>query len=195
MPRYSLHPVYEHAAAIARNLEAKTGRDIDEWIRLVEVEGPGTEKERVAWLKATHGLGSVQAAVVAEYAEGRGRPEQYDPEALVDAQYPDRKAALRPVFSRLLEIGLGLGEDVRACPCATFVPLYRSRVFAQIKPTTNSRIDLGLALGDAPFGGRLIDTGGAVKRDRITHRIALSSVEEIDAEVKEWLRDAYRRDS
>jgi Domain of unknown function (DUF5655) len=39
--------------------------------------------------------------------------------------------------------------------------------------------------------GRLIDTGGFAKKDRITHRIPISSVKEIDDEVKRLLKIAY----
>jgi hypothetical protein len=70
-----------------------------------------------------------------------------------------------------------------------------NHVFAQIKPTTRTRIDLGLALGDTPATGRLIDTGGFEKKDRITHRIPITSPAEIDDEVKRWLKTAYDRDA
>ena len=83
---------------------------------------------------------------------------------------------------------MALGRDVKVCPCKTMVPFYRRHVFAQIKPSTTTRIDLGLALEDTPVPERLIDTGGLAKKDRITHRIAISSPAEIDAEVKHWLR-------
>jgi Domain of unknown function (DUF5655) len=90
-----------------------------------------------------------------------------------------------------------MGADVKAWPCKTMVPLYREHVFAQIKPTTNTRIDLGFAL--AHYKGRLpkrvIDTGGLSKKDRITHRIPIESVEEIDTEVKKWLKTAYELDA
>jgi len=89
-----------------------------------------------------------------------------------------------------------LGSDVKACPCKTIVPLYREHVFAQIRPTTNTRIDLGLAL--THFKGKLpklvVDTGGLAKKDRITHRIELKSTEAVDDAVKEWLKTAYRLD-
>ena len=88
-----------------------------------------------------------------------------------------------------------MGNDVKACPCQTIVPLYRKHVFAQIKPTTTKRIDLGFALGARPAEGRLIDTGGYAKKDRITHRIPISSLQEIDDEVKHWLKVAYNRDA
>jgi hypothetical protein len=67
----------------------------------------------------------------------------------------------------------------------------------QIKPTTNMRIDLGFAL--ARYKGKLpkrvIDTGGLAIKDRVTHRMELPSVVEIDAEVKEWLKMAYELDA
>jgi hypothetical protein len=76
------------------------------------------------------------------------------------------------------------------------VPLYRNHVFAQIKPTTNTRVDFGLALthykGKLPK--RLVDTGGLAKKDRITHRIEISSTAQIDDEVKKWLKTAYDLD-
>ena len=60
--------------------------------------------------------------------------------------------------------------------------------------TTQTRIDLGFALGARPAEGRLIDTGGFAKKDRITHRIPISSLAEIDDEVKHWLRTAFEED-
>jgi len=104
------------------------------------------------------------------------------------------KAALRPLYDELLQLGLGLGKDVKACPCQTIVPLYRNHVFAQIKPATRTRIDLGFALGARKAEGRLLDTGGYAKKDRITHRIPLESVADIDNEVKRWLKIAYEED-
>ena len=109
--------------------------------------------------------------------------------------FSGKKAVLRAIYEELLAAGKSLGDDVRACPCETIVPLYRTHVFAQIKPTTNTRVDLGLALGDTPAGGRLIDTGGLAKKDRITRRVPISAPDEIDDEVLGWLRVAYDRDA
>jgi hypothetical protein len=115
----------------------------------------------------------------------------------VEEQYAGPKEKLRPIYDRLLELGKKTRGDVKACPCKTIVPLYRNHVFAQIKPTTNSRVDLGFAL--AKFKGklfkRLVDTGGLAKKDRITHRIEITSVSEIDEDVKKWLKTAYELDA
>lgn len=190
---YSLHPGYAMEASTIANLPKKTGKSLDEWIEIVRRDGPDGEKEAAAWLKREHGLGTFQSEWIAVRLAGRSPADEYRPEELVEALFSGAKAHLRPLYEKLLSIGMALGPDVKACPCATMVPLYRKHVFAQIKPTTNSRIDLGFALGDRKVEGNLIDTGGFVKKDRITHRIPISSVDEIDDETLRWLRAAYER--
>jgi hypothetical protein len=198
---YSVHPGVAMVQKWVAELPEKTGRSLAQWIKLVQQDGPTTEKERRAWLKTNHGLGTNTAWWIAERAEGKGL-EDGDPvaylkaaEGYVETMFAGAKAGLRPIYDRLLQIALGLGNDVKACPCKTIVPLYRNHVFAQLKATTRTRIDLGLALKDTPAKGRLIDTGGQAKNDRITHRIPVSSVGEIDADLVGWLRTAYDRDA
>jgi hypothetical protein len=184
-------------------LKEKTGRSMEDWIALVKKEGPKEEKSRREWLKTKHKLGTNSASWIAERAEGKGwegdTPEAYWKAAVqyVEGQYAGPKEKLRPIYEELLKLGKSLGDDVKACPCKTIVPLYREHVFAQIKPTTNVRIDLGLALthfkGKLPK--RIIDTGGLSEKDRITHRIGLTSVGEIDGEMKKWLKRAYDLDN
>src|SRR4029079_8797877 len=153
------------------------------------------------WLKKEHGLGTNYAGSLVEMAEGKGT-EHNDPdsylraaESYVEKMFSGPKGALRPIYDALLKLGLSAGKDVKACPCQTIVPLYRKHVFAQINPTTQTRVDLGFALGDMKATGRLIDTGGFAKKDRITHRIPITSVKDIDDEVKRWLKMAYDRDA
>ncbi len=42
--------------------------------------------------------------------------------------------------------------------------------------------------------GRLLETGGFATKDRITHRFAITSVDQVDAEVGQWLETACRMD-
>jgi len=197
---YGVHPGVLMTQKWVETLKEKTGRSLDEWLKLLKKSGPPTEKERREWLKSDHGLGTNTAWWLAERAEGKGE-ETSDPDAYLRAaeKYVEdmyaAKAGLRPAYEALLKIGLGMGKDVKACPCQTIVPLYRNHVFAQIKPTTKTRIDMGFALGARKAEGRLIDTGGYAKKDRITHRIPICSVGEIDDEVKKWMRAAYEADA
>ena len=180
-------------------LKQRTGQTLEEWIQLVQKKGPATEKERRAWLKAEHSMGMNYAGWIAEHSVGKGddgNPETYlkQAEEFVENMYSGAKEPLRPIYEELLALGRRLGNDVKVCPCKTMVPLYRKYVFAQIKPTTRTRIDLGLALKDTKVPKRLIDTGGLAKKDRITHRIEITSVKDIDADVKRWLKVAYEMD-
>src|SRR5262249_39276794 len=122
-------------------LKDKTGRSVDEWVKLIRKSGPPTEKERREWLKQEHGLGTNSAWWLAERAEGKGgeedTPEAYlrAAEGYVEKMFAGPKGELRPIYDALLKLGLSMGKDTKACPCTTIVPLYRNHVFAQIKPT------------------------------------------------------------
>ena len=198
---YDVHPGVAMVQSWVASLPEKTGRTLEEWLGLVREEGPATEKERRDWLKKRHGLGTNAAWWIAERAEGKGL-EDGDPEAYlraaagyVEAMFAGPRAGLRPLYDELLAVGLGIGPEAKACPCKTIVPLYRNHVFAEIKPATRTRIDLGFALKDTPVTGRLIDTGGFEKKNRITHRIPITSPADIDGEVKRWLKKAYDMDA
>ena len=205
MPRrrslYSVHPSIAMMQNWIDDLPKKSGRSLEQWLALVKKSGPKGEAARAAWLKTEHGLGTNAAAWVAARAEGK-RTEDEDPHeylkvavAHVEAQYAGKKAALRPIYDALLELGLSIATDVRACPCKTMVPLFRHHVIAEIKPSTLTRVDFGLALRDTKTPARLIDTGGFAKKDRITHRFAITSLADVDGEVEKWLRKAYALDA
>ena len=199
---YGVHPGVAMLQKWITELKPKTGRSLGEWIALVKEEGPKAEAQRRDWLKTKHKLGTNGAWWIAARVDGKGSEEDSPEKYLavvptyVEEQYAGKKEALRPIYEKVLQLAAELGVDVKACPCKTIVPLYRNHVFAQIKPTTNTRLDLGLALtqykGRLPK--RLVDTGGLSKKDRITHRIELKFASEIDQEVEKWLKTAYDSD-
>ena len=198
---YSVHPGVLMTQKWVGELKQKTGRTLEEWLKEIEKSGPKTGEERRQWLKDEFKLGTNSAWWLAERAEGKGH-ESSDPDLYlvaaerdVEKMYSGNKAHLRPIYDALLKLGLKIGKEAKACPCQTIVPLYRNHVFAQIKPTTQTRIDLGFALGDLKPTGKLIDTGGFAKKDRITHRIPITALSDIDDEVKHWLKVAYDRDA
>ena len=147
---YGVHPGVALTQKWIEELKSKTGRSLDEWIALVKKKGPKTEAGRRDWLKSKHKLGTNSEWWIAERAEGRGGDEDSAEKYLmaaakyVEEQYAGKKEALRPIYENILELARELGSDVKACPCKTIVPLYRKHVFAQIKPTTRTRVDLGL---------------------------------------------------
>jgi hypothetical protein len=121
----------------------------------------------------------------------------YPGEALeyVEAMYAGARAGLRPIHHALEDLAFSIGADIKLCPGKTIVPIYRNHVIAQIRPATRTPIDFGLALGKLTGKGRLIETGGFEKKDRITHKMEVTRLSDIDNELTDWLRRAYQRDA
>ena len=200
---YSVHPSVSMMQKWIAELKPKTGRNLDEWISFVRTNGPTDVAARRIWLKDKHNLGTNSAWWIAERTDPAiaslvdDDPKAYLAAATryVEEMYAGGKSGLKLLHDRLLEIARTMGRDVRICPCKTVVPIYRRHVIAQIFPASRTRIEFGLALRDTPASGRLIETGGWEKKDRITHRIPISSLAEIDSEVERWLRFAYELDA
>jgi hypothetical protein len=202
---YAVHPSVAYVQAIVDNLEKHTGKTLEAWVRHLKARGPKEATRRRDWLKA-QGLGTSQASLVAERALGRKANAFADTESgylasvqgYVERQYSGKKAALRPLYELALAAGLQAGPEAKACPCQTVVPLFRTHVFAQLKASSQSRIDLLLALGDPrqlkAAGPRLLETGGFARKDRLTHRIELKTPSDVDETVRHWLGVAYQRD-
>ncbi len=202
--RWDVHPSVTMVQKWIEELPAKTGRALEEWLVFIRRDGPGDEKGARGWLKEQHGLGTNTALWLAEraYRSGPGINDE-DPESylagaaqMVADQYAGPKAGLVPIFDAVVAFARALGSDVKISPCQTIVPLYRHHVFGQLKPSTRTRLDLGLAI--KKHGGalaeRLIDTGGLAKNDRITHRIPLATLDDFDDHARSWLRRAYQLD-
>jgi hypothetical protein len=117
---YDVHPGVAMVQKWIAELKGKTGRSLEEWIA-DRFDGKNTEEDNPE-----------------EYLKAAAR--------FVTEQYAGPKEKLRAIYDELLRMGKTMGEDVKACPCQTMVPLYREHVFAQIKPTTNTRVDMGFAL-------------------------------------------------
>jgi hypothetical protein len=199
---YAVHPGVEMVQTWIATLKEKTGRDLPSWIALARTKGPADEAARRAWLKDKHGLGTNSAWMIAERSFGRGdeedTPERYlkTAEGYVESMFSGKKAALRPAYDALLAACAAAGPGVRICPAKTMVPVYRTHVIAQILPATATRIDFGLALGaKAPASKRLLATGGAEKKDRITYRVAVATPADVDGKVARWLATAYALDA
>ncbi len=112
------------------------------------------------------------------------------PEDLVVSQYLG-KEDLIPIYKALIAIVESLGDDVTITPKKTSVSIIRKRQFILIKPATKTRIDLGMKLKDYPVTDRLENSGpfGTM----CTHRVKISKIEDIDSELKAWLKEAYRK--
>ena len=120
---YSPHPSVAMVRKWVAELKEKTGRTLEEWLKLVKKSGLAAEGERRDWLKREFGLGTNAAWGIARRAVGK-RGEFDDPDACLKAaagyvkkMFSGKKEALRPIYDELLRLGLSLAGDVKACPC------------------------------------------------------------------------------
>ena len=170
----------------ARNIEQATGRSIDEWMALVKASGPERHGEIVAWLKSEHGFSHGNANFVALAAKRGSVATSGD--ALIDAMYAGPKATLRPFHDRVIEVARGFGSDIELAPKQAYVSLRRSKQFGTVGPGPGGQLEIGLNLKGMEPAGRLEAASGMC-----THRVRLSSMDQLDSEVVGWLREAYER--
>jgi hypothetical protein len=188
--------VDEGLATQVRNIEEKYGKTMAEWTGLIKASGLTKHAEIIALLKEQYGLTHGSANRVALIARGADAASLVkaaevtgaDP---IDAMFAGKKDDLRPIHAALVAAIQSFGDDVELAPKKGYISLRRKRQFGIIQPSTATRLDVGLVLKDVPASARLEPAGSF--NAMCTHRVRISSVAEVDAELINWLREAYHR--
>ncbi len=168
------------------NMPEKTGKSLEQWKALLAKKAFSKHSESVNFLKKEYGVTHGFANTIVHLS----KTEKEDSEDLVTSQYKGKENLL-PIYKELISVVKSFGKDVTITPKKGSVSIIRKRQFTLIKPATKNRIDLGLKLKDKPTTKRLENSGpfGTM----CTHRVQLSKVEEIDNELKKWLKEAYQK--
>ncbi|MCP3929777.1 MAG: DUF4287 domain-containing protein [Bacteroidetes bacterium] len=168
------------------NMPEKTGKSLDEWKSILKEKSFSKHSEGVKFLKSEHGVTHGFANTIVTLS----KEENNAPEDSVTSQYKG-KESLKPIYEKLIEHVNSLGNDVTIAPKKGSVSVIRKRQFILIKPATKTRIDLGFKLKDKPITERLENSGpfGTM----CTHRVKLSNKDEVDNELKEWIKEAYEK--
>ena len=168
------------------NMPEKTGKSLSEWKQILKAKSFSKHSEGVKFLKEEHSVthGFANTIVILS------KDENEKPDDLVENQYKG-KENLKPIYQELIAVVKGFGSDVTITPKKASVSLIRKKQFALINPASKTRIDLGLKLKDKPTTDRLENSGpfGSM----CTHRVKISSVEDVDKELKNWLTEAYKK--
>jgi hypothetical protein len=176
-------------ASLLRNLEANTGKSIDDWIATARATGQKKHGQIVAILKKEHGLSHGYANQIALRALAVTAPPEASTGDPIEALYEGSKAQLRPIHDALTAAIKKFGSDVDFSPKKSYVSVRRSKQFALIQPSTATRVDVGLILKNVSPSGRLEPSGRF--NAMFTHRVRLASVADVDHELIAWLRQAY----
>jgi predicted transport protein len=186
--------VDEGLEAQIRNIEQQYGKPLNEWIAIVKESGLTKHTDMVAMLKSQYGMShgsahrvalkarEADAAGIIKAAEASGR----DPIAEL---YSGKKAGLKPLHDALMMAITNFGDDIELAPKKGYVSLRRKKQFAMIQPTTATRIDVGLILKEVPTTERL--ESAANFNALFTHRVRVNTINDVDAQVITWLKQAY----
>jgi hypothetical protein len=187
-------------AAVAtqlKNIQAKTGQTISALHAAVLGSGLAKHGERRSWLMEQFKLGYGDANMVAGFM-GKPLPDLGDTDAPaaaapaahgdpLDAIYAGAKAHLRPLHDAVVQAAAALGT-FESAPKKSYVSLRRKKQFAMVGPATKDAVEIGLNAKALPPHARLkVQPPGAM----CPATIRLSSLAEVDAELKGWLKLAF----
>jgi hypothetical protein len=158
-----------------------------DWLAIIAASGLTKHTDVVAMLKADHGMAHGAAhrvSLLSRQAEAPAPPGEP-----VDALYAGKKANLRPLHDQLMAVINAFGTDVTTVPKKGYLSIRRKKQFAMIQPSPAGRLDVGLILPGTPPAGRLEPAGSF--NALFTHRVRVTSADDIDAALTEWLHSAY----
>ena len=176
--------------AMLNNLEEKTGNTLEHWLKAVGKSGEEKHNAIINFLKTNHGMTHGYANLIAFKFRGQFEESKSGTDLITD-QFKGDKQALLPWYENLWEYIQSLGNDVKLAPRKSYVSFRRSKQFAILKASTKSRLDVGLILKGVEPTERLQE--GKQFSGMMTHCVAVTSENDIDDELKGWLKDAYDR--
>ncbi|MCB0278991.1 MAG: DUF4287 domain-containing protein [Calditrichaeota bacterium] len=174
---------------MTKNLREKTGKSLEEWIKIAEKSGFKKHGEIVKYLKTEHEFTHGYANLVAHKMLASDAGSVEDQAQLIEDQYAGDKAALRPIYNQLIKEIHKFGKDVEIAPKKAYVSVRRKKQFAILQPSTKTRFDLGLNLKGKATTARLEASGSF--NAMCSHRIRVEKAAEVDQELINWVKEAY----
>jgi predicted transport protein len=173
---------------ITAQLQRETGTDVAGWNARIREWGASDAASLKAWLNE-QGVTGYPAMLLGYETFGYPDYLQASADELIDGQYRD-KPAIRPIYDKLISELPNVGE-VEVQARKTYVALIGpKRTFASIQPTTRTRVDVGLRFDDAT-DAKGLEPAKSIGQSSMTHRLALSSADDVNRETIGWLRRAY----
>lgn len=179
--------VQKALATQIKNIEARTGKKLDQLTALVRSSGLAKHSEIVGMLKNDLGLGHGDANTVAHLAKDAEKAPSTSASDPLDTLYTGPKAVLRPIHDALLFHLNKLG-GFESAPKQKYVSYRRKKQFVMIGPATNTRVELGLNIKELPPSQRLEKLPAG---QMCNFRVKLTDTAQVDTELVGWLKAAY----
>jgi hypothetical protein len=174
------------------NIQAKTGKTLEELGQLVRQSGLTKHSEIRDMLKRVLGLGHGDAntlvhAVLQSDGERAARAGDKTIDEEVDDLYTGAKGALRPIHDRLMAAIVDFGS-FETLPKKGYLSLRRKKQFAMIGPATNSRVEVGINIKGLDATGRLAAMPAG---SMCNYKVKVTDAGQVDDELIGWLKQAY----
>ena len=174
------------------NIQSKTGKTLDELGVMLRASGHEKHGALRTYAQEQFGLGHGDANTLVHILMRSDGASQAQERGLSDDQvlaeiYTGPREALRPIHDRVME-AVNTWGDFEVAPKKGYVSLRRKKQFAMLGPGTNTRVDVGLNMKGTPGTDRLLEqpAGGMC-----SHKVRVTSADEVDAELLRWVRQAY----
>lgn len=180
----------EMLQSMLSNLREKTGKTLIEWHSLLKEASPAKHGEAMKLLKGEHAVSHGYANLIAQTFF---KPELLAPKNQDDD--PDEallsgKEGIEDVFKAVKASIQNLSGEVELAYKKSYISLRTpKKQFGLLQPSTKTRVDVGLNLkGEEPAG--MAGAAGSWN-GMVTHRIKLTSLDQVNEELSAWLQKAY----
>lgn len=182
-----MDPVDQAVQTQLENIQTRTGKKLDELYTLLSESGLKKHGEMRELLIQKLDLGYGDANLLAHQYRGQTEAQPTASNDPLDQYYSGKKAALRSIHEKIMEAVKDFGE-FEISPKKKNLSLRRKRQFATIGPGTKHRIEIGLNMKGIQGTERLLvqPPGGMCQ-----YKVFLSDMNEVDAELIGWIRQAY----
>jgi len=169
------------------NIQAKTGKSAHELAAIARARGLTRARAVTDWLKQEFGLGYGHAGFV-WYLMAHENSSKKPDDRLVRLFAGKKERWLEP-FRALVSQLKSFGPDVSTDANTSYVNLLRDgKKFGIVQPR-GQRLDVGIKLKGVGAAGRLEAAGNW--NPMVTHRIQITDIKDLDAELLNWLEQAY----
>jgi hypothetical protein len=171
-------------------VQAKTGKDLNEWMAVIGKSGLDKPNAILKWLKDEHKLNHMQANFLSGIYLNGGSPV-YDYEALFTKLFQD-KPTLLPLYRALESAIQASVPEAEFIPTKTYVSIEGKKCFA-CATLTKQAIRVGLDLGDTPFDGTIQKAKSLGAMPNLTHMVEINDPAQVNAQLIGNVQAAYNR--
>jgi hypothetical protein len=169
--------------------QQKTGRDVPEWMSVIQTSGLDKPNAILKWLKEEHKLNHLQANFLSGIYLNDGKPV-FDYDVLFKKLF-EGKEDLLPLYQTLETAIASTLPEAEFIPTKAYVSIEGQRCFA-CATLTKKNIRVGLDLGEEPFGEYTQKAKSLGAMPNLTHMVEIETPSEVNDRLLGYVQQAYQ---